>query len=76
MDLANNPAAASKMECYRCGQRIADAEYLLNEDGLPRHFCCPPQPICAECREPIENMRRVVRANDGALFHGRCWRNV
>jgi predicted SprT family Zn-dependent metalloprotease len=31
--------------------------------------------VCAKCREPITNLRRVVQAKDGALFHGRCWRN-
>jgi hypothetical protein len=32
--------------------------------------------VCARCRMPIENMRGVVTADDGALFHGRCWRNA
>ena len=31
--------------------------------------------VCAECREEITSRRGVVTAKDGALFHGRCWRN-
>lgn len=29
--------------------------------------------VCAKCRESITSMRGVVTADDGALFHGRCW---
>ena len=32
-------------------------------------------PICAECRENITEFRGVRQSKDGALFHGRCWRN-
>lgn len=31
------------------------------------------EPICAECRGPITNREQVTTANDGALFHSRCW---
>lgn len=40
VELENNPAKAGKEPCYRCGQLIGDAEYIVNEDGAPRHFSC------------------------------------
>lgn len=32
-----------------------------------------PIGVCAKCRADIASMRGVVTADDGALFHGRCW---
>lgn len=39
--LENRPEEAGRMQCYRCGRKIRDAEYLVDDYGMPRHFCCP-----------------------------------
>lgn len=39
--LEDRPDEAAKMDCWRCGRKIRDAEYLVTADGLAYHFCCP-----------------------------------
>lgn len=38
--LENAPVLASRQQCYRCGGRIGDAEYTVNDDGICAHHDC------------------------------------
>jgi hypothetical protein len=51
--IENRPDIASTLQCYLCGQKIGDAEYQANEDGLACHFCCPPPEETAYTLPPV-----------------------
>jgi hypothetical protein len=46
------------------------------DEQTPDCYVKAPLGVCAQCREDIYSMNHVIVAKDGALFHGRCWRNV
>ncbi len=48
-------------------------EHIAKGTPMNRKAKITTPKICAKCREPITSMNRVIRAKDGALFHGRCW---
>jgi hypothetical protein len=39
--LRDNPARAGREQCYRCANKIGDAEYVVNDEALVRHYECP-----------------------------------
>lgn len=61
--------------CCRCNQKIGDAEYLMDEDNCPRHYCCPPPETrsCRECNATLQHVRDSVYqcVRDACRMYGR-----